>query len=148
MLQTCFKGTSKAILDLKQNLEGTLASFGCRPSSAPSGYITVLFAILCNCLWLAQAADDTCGPSVESAERDQAQLAEAAVQENDKKKKPKKSRYELERYASKIVKMGDDGKEEFFQHLGRRMREAGMPPGSITADFSSSKPSSCELLVL
>lgn len=114
-----------------------------------AGCITVLFAILCNFLWLAQAADDTCGPSVESAERDQAQLAEAAVQENDKKKKPKKSRYELERYASKIVKMGDDGKEEFFQHLGRRMREAGrMPPRSITSDFSSTKPSSCELLVL
>lgn len=57
--------------------------------------------------------------------RDQAQLAEATVEENAKKKKPKKSRYELERYASKIVKMGGDGEEEFFQHLGRRTREAG-----------------------
>lgn len=76
----------------------------------------------------AQATDDTCGPSPETAERDQAQLAEATVEENAKKKKPKKSRYELERYASKIVKMGGDGKEEFFQHLGRRMREAGKIP--------------------
>ena len=69
--------------------------------------------------------DDTCGPNPEAARADEAQLAEAAVEENIKKKKPKKSRYELERYASKIVKMGGDGKEEFFQHLGRRMREAG-----------------------
>ena len=69
--------------------------------------------------------DDTCGPSPEPAKADEAQLAEAAVEESIKKKKPKKSRYELERYASKIVKMGGDGKEEFFQHLGRRIREAG-----------------------
>lgn len=69
--------------------------------------------------------DDTCGPSPEPAKTDEAQLAEAAVEENAKKKRPKKSRYELERYASKIVKMGGDGKEEFFEHLGRRMREAG-----------------------
>lgn len=67
--------------------------------------------------------DDTCGPN--PAKKDEEQLAEAAVEENARKKKPKKSRYELERYASKIVKMGGDGKEEFFQHLGRRMREAG-----------------------
>lgn len=69
--------------------------------------------------------DDTCGPNPEPAKRDEQQLAEAAVEESSKRKKPKKSRYELERYASKIVKMGGDGKEEFFQHLGRRMREAG-----------------------
>ena len=74
--------------------------------------------------------DDTCGPSPELAKADEAQLAEAAVEENARKKKPKKSRYELERYASKIVKMGGDGKEEFFQHLGRRIREAG---GNIIA---------------
>ena len=72
-----------------------------------------------------QVPDDTCGPSPDPANTDQAQLAEAAVEEYAKKKKPKKSRYELERYASKIVKMGGDGKEEFFQHLGRRMIEAG-----------------------
>ena len=70
------------------------------------------------------APDDTCGPNPESAKVDEAQLAEAVIEES-KKKKPKKSRYELERYASKIVKMGNDGKEPFYEHLGRRIREAG-----------------------
>ncbi len=70
------------------------------------------------------APDDTCGPNPESAKVDEAQLSEAVIEES-KKKKPKKSRYELERYASKIVKMGNDGKEPFYEHLGRRIREAG-----------------------
>ena len=69
--------------------------------------------------------DDTCGPSPEPAKADEAQLAEAVIEEVARKKKPKKSRYELERYASKIVKMGEDGKEGFYDHLGRRIREAG-----------------------
>jgi hypothetical protein len=68
--------------------------------------------------------DDTCGPNPEPAKVDEAQLAEAVIEES-KKKRPKKSRYELERYASKIVKMGNDGKEPFYEHLGRRIREAG-----------------------
>ena len=89
-----------------------------------AGSPEVTHLLICFC-WSAQAADETCGPSPERAERDQAQLAQATVEENAKKKKPKKSRYELERYASKIVKMGGDGKEEFFEHLDRRMREAG-----------------------
>ena len=70
------------------------------------------------------APDDTCGPDPEPAKADEAELAEAVIEES-KKKKPKKSRYELERYASKIAKMGNDGKESFFEHLGRRIREAG-----------------------
>lgn len=70
------------------------------------------------------APDDTCGPNPESAKVDEAQLAEAVIEES-KPKKPKRSRYELERYASKIVKMGNDGKEPFYEHLGRRIREAG-----------------------
>ena len=72
------------------------------------------------------APDDTCGPTSEPAKADEAELAEAAMEESTTKKKPKKSRYELERFASKIVKMGADGKEPFFEHLGRRMREAGV----------------------
>lgn len=70
------------------------------------------------------APDETCGPNPESAKVDEAQLAEAVIEEF-KKKKPKKTRYELERYASKIVKMGNDGKEPFYEHLGRRIRESG-----------------------
>ena len=74
--------------------------------------------------WFAK--DDTCGPSLEAAKDDEAQLQEAVLEEvTAPKKKPKKSRYELERYASKIAKMGADGKEEFYTHLGRRIRDAG-----------------------
>ena len=73
------------------------------------------------------AKDDTCGPSVEAAKDDEAQLQEAVLEEaaSASKKKTKKSRYQLERYASKIAKMGHNGKEEFYIHLGRRLREAG-----------------------
>lgn len=73
------------------------------------------------------AKDDTCGPSVEAAKDDEAQLQQAVLEEaaSAPKKKTKKSRYELERYASKIAKMGQNGKEEFYTHLGRRVREAG-----------------------
>ena len=78
------------------------------------------------------APDDTCGPSPESAKADEAQLTQAALEESPVKKKPKKSRYELERYASKIVKMGDDGQEPFYEHLGRRIREAGIIVASLT----------------
>lgn len=74
--------------------------------------------------WFAK--DDTCGPSLEAAKDDEAQLQEAVLEEaTAPKKKPKKSRYELERYASKLAKMGADGKEEFYTHLGRRIRDAG-----------------------
>ena len=73
------------------------------------------------------AKDDTCGPSTEAAKDDEAQLQQAVLEEaaSPPKKKSKKSRYELERYASRIAKMGADGKEEFYTHLGRRVREAG-----------------------
>lgn len=77
--------------------------------------------------WFAK--DDTCGPSIEAAKSDEAQLQEAVLEEGTavpkKKTKPKKSRYELERFASKISKMGVDGKEDFYTHLGRRIRDAG-----------------------
>ena len=75
--------------------------------------------------WFAK--DDTCGPSLETAKDDEAQLQEAVLEETTAlpKKKAKESRYELERYASKIAKMGADGKEEFYTHLGRRIRDAG-----------------------
>lgn len=77
--------------------------------------------------WFAK--DDTCGPSLEAAKDDEAQLQEAVLEEGVAvpKKKPKKSRYELERFASKISKMGADGKEDFYTHLGRRIRDAGQP---------------------
>ncbi|DBB03271.1 TPA: hypothetical protein ACH3X3_010666 [Trebouxia sp. C0006] len=82
------------------------------------------------------APDETCGPNPESAKVDEAQLAEAVIEEF-KKKNPKKTRYELERYASKIVKMGNDGKEPFYEHLGRRIRESGVQLPEVTVEYDN-----------